>query len=92
LTVAIHPAVTLLHAVRIPRDLVMDELPAVILEVDALRRCIGGEQDANGGILGIGLKSGFDAFAIHELSCGVLHRHPTINGKQAILSRETFGS
>ena len=48
LPVAIDAAVALLHHVRIPRNLDVDEVVAVVLEVDALGGGIGREQDADG--------------------------------------------
>ena len=53
LAVAVDAAVALLHHVRVPGDLDVDELRAVVLEVDALAGGVGGEQDADlGAFLG----------------------------------------
>ena len=43
----------------------------MVLEVDAFGGGVGGEQDANGGILGIGLKSGFDGFTVFRFHAAV---------------------
>jgi hypothetical protein len=45
LAVPVHAAVALLEARRVPRDLPVQHPPAVSLEVDALRRCIGRHED-----------------------------------------------
>ena len=47
LAVAVDAAVALLEPVRVPGDLVVDQLRAVVLEVDALGRRVGREQDAD---------------------------------------------
>jgi hypothetical protein len=64
LAVAVDAAVALLQAVGIPGDLVVDEAVAVALEVDAFAGGVGGEQDADGRVLGVELESGFDALAV----------------------------
>ena len=48
LAVAIDAAVALLHHVRVPGNLDVDQVVAVVLEVDAFRSGVGREQDANG--------------------------------------------
>jgi hypothetical protein len=47
LSMSIHAAIALLHSVRVPGDLEMYQFGAVVLQVDAFRGGIGGEQDAN---------------------------------------------
>ena len=47
LSVPVDTPVPLLHAVRVPRDFVVDEAGAEVLEVQTFRSGIGGEQDAN---------------------------------------------
>jgi hypothetical protein len=64
LAVAVDAAVALLQAVGVPGDLVVDEAVAVALEVDAFAGGVGGEQDADGRVLGVELESGFDALAV----------------------------
>lgn len=83
LSVPIHPAVPLLHAVRVPRDFVVDEAMAVVLEIDTLGGCVGGEKDADGGILGIGLEGGFDLLAF-------IKWHPSIDGEEAVAGGKAF--
>ena len=47
LSMAVDTAVALLHDIRIPRNLDMDEVVTVVLEVDTFRGRVGREQDAN---------------------------------------------
>ena len=47
LPVTVNAAVALLHPIRVPRNFVMNELPAVILQVDAFGGSIGREQNAD---------------------------------------------
>jgi len=48
LTMAVNAAVALLHDVRIPGNLDVDQVIAVVLEVYAFGGGIGGQQDADG--------------------------------------------
>ena len=48
LTVTVDTAVPLLETVRVPRDLVVDEVAAIVLEVEPFGGRIGGEEDAYG--------------------------------------------
>ena len=64
LSVAVDAAVALLEAVGIPRDLVVDQPVAVVLEVDALARRVCREQDPDRGLVGVGLERGFDPRAL----------------------------
>ena len=63
LPVAIHPSVPLFHAVRVPRNLVMNKAMAVVLEVDALGRSVGGEKDADRRLGRVRLEGCFDFLA-----------------------------
>ena len=68
LAMSIDPAVALLHDVRIVGNLDVDQAIAVVLQVDAFGRGVGGEQDTNIGILRVRLECGFDLlplFLIH---------------------------
>ena len=64
LAMPIDPAVALLHDVGIVGNLDVDQAIAVVLQIDAFGRGIGGEQDANIGILRIRLECGFDLLAL----------------------------
>ena len=48
LAVTVHTTIPLLHAVGIPRNLVVDQPGAEVLEVETFRGGVGGQQDANG--------------------------------------------
>jgi hypothetical protein len=56
LTVAIHPAVALLHAVGVPGNLVVNEAGAVILQVHAFGSSVCCQQDAHSRVSGVGLE------------------------------------
>ena len=43
----------------------------MVLEVDAFAGGVGGEQDADGRVLGVGLESGFDALAVVRVHAAV---------------------
>jgi hypothetical protein len=64
LAVSIDPAISLLHDVGIVGNLDVDQAIAVVLQIDAFGRGIGGEQDTNIGIFRIRLKCGFDLLAL----------------------------
>ena len=60
LPVAVHAAVALFHPVWVPRDFVVNQLRAVILQVDAFGGGIGREQDAHRRFLRVGLERRLD--------------------------------
>ena len=64
LAVAVDAAVALLHPVWVPGDFVVNELPAVILQVDAFGGSIGREQNADRRFTRVGLECRLDAFAV----------------------------
>ena len=64
LAVAIDTPVALLHHIGVVGNLQMDEPVAVVLQVDAFGRRIGGEQDAHRRILRRGLECRLDGFAL----------------------------
>jgi hypothetical protein len=84
LAVAVDAAGALLHAAGVPGDLVVDEAGAVVLEVDALGRGVGGEEDARPGDLGTGLEGGLDGLAL-------IGGHAAVEREQAIVGGETLG-
>ena len=84
LTVPIHATVSLLHPVRIPRNLVVNELPAVVLEIDALRGGVRRQQNPDGRFRRVGLKSGLDPLAI-------LRSHAAVDGQQTIRAPQFLG-
>jgi hypothetical protein len=77
LAVAVHAAIALLHAVRVPRDLVVDQPRAMVLEVDSLGSRVGGQQDAHRCFRRICLEGGLDALA------GVFV-HAAVEGQEAL--------
>ena len=81
LTVAIHAAIALLHAVGVPGNLEVDQAGAVVLQVDAFGGGIGGEQDAHRGFLGVGLEGGLDRFALVVRHAAVDHHQPAVRGE-----------
>src|SRR5258708_40012370 len=87
LTVAIHPTVALLHTIRVPRDLVMDQLAKMILQVEALRGGISRKQDPNWGVRRICLESGFDPLAVVELHSAI-HGHESLSARELLRSQE----
>ena len=64
LTVAVDPAVALLHDVGIPWNLDMDQVIAVILEVDSFRSGIGRQQDSDRRHVRMCLEGRLDRFAL----------------------------
>jgi hypothetical protein len=64
LAVSIDPTVALLHDIGIVGDLNVDQAIAVVLQINSFRRGVGGEQDADIGILRIRLECGFDLFPL----------------------------
>ncbi len=84
LAVAVDTAVPLLHAVGVPRNLVVDQPGAVVLEVETFGGGIGGQQDAHGALVGSGLERRFDRFPLLRVHAAV-HRH------QPVAAREPFG-
>ena len=83
LPVPVHAAIALLHAVRVPGNLDMDQLGAMVLQVYTLGSGIGRQQDADGGFLGMGLERGLDRFAL-------VVGHPAVDHHQAPLGGEAF--
>lgn len=83
LAVAVDAAVALLHAIRVPRDLVVDEARAMALEADPLGGGIGGEEDAHRGDARVGLEGRLDALPL----IGV---HAAVGGEEAPLLGETM--
>ena len=63
LAVPVDAAVALFHDVGIPRNLYVDEVVAVVLEVDPFRCSVGGKQDADGRHCRVGLKCCLDDLA-----------------------------
>ena len=64
LPVTVDTPVALLHHVGVVGDLQVDEAVAVVLQVDTFGGRIGGEQDADGGILGGCLEGRFDGLTL----------------------------
>ncbi len=83
LTVAVNAPVALLHLVGVPRDLVVDEIAAVLLEVQALGGGVGAEQDAHGGLIGRRLKGLVDRLAVGHRHAAGHNIHPV--GPAALL-------
>src|SRR5262249_31101038 len=77
----VDPPVPLLHAVWVPRDLVVDELRAVVLEVETLRRGVGRQQDADGALVGRGLERRLDGFPALGIHAAVHRHHPVLPGE-----------
>jgi hypothetical protein len=76
--------VALLHAVRVPGDLVVDQPGAEVLQVQPLAGGIGRQQDANRADVRGGLEGGFDCFPVVRV-------HAAIHGQQPVAARETLG-
>ncbi len=68
LSMAVDTAVALLHHVGVVGYLQVDQHVAVVLEVDALGSGIGGQQDADLGVPGVGLEGG-----LHLLTLVLIH-------------------
>ena len=81
LAVAIHAPIALLHAVGVPGDLDVDEPRTVVLQVDALRGGIGGEQNPHRRDLGAGLEGRLNPFAL-------VRRHPAVEAQQALAAAQ----
>ena len=77
LAVPVDAAVALLQAVRVPGDLEVDHAGAVVLEVDALGGGVGGQQDADGTPLGVGLERRLDPLPVLRVHAAV-HRHQPV--------------
>ena len=77
LPVTVNAAIALFHPIWVPRNFVMNELPAVILQVDAFGRSIRREQNADRRFGWIGLECRLHAFTV--LQC-----HATVNRSQTI--------
>src|SRR5262249_14459535 len=63
LQLAVDAAVALLHAARVPRHIEVEEVRAMILKVDALARCVGGDEDAERMLCWIGVERPLDLLA-----------------------------
>ncbi|MDT4872418.1 hypothetical protein FQZ97_1076000 [compost metagenome] len=64
LSVTVDTTVTLLHHIGVVRDLQVNEAVTVVLQVDTFGGRIGGEQDADGGILGRCLEGCLDGLTL----------------------------
>src|SRR5208337_5315476 len=64
LAMAVDTAVALFEAVWVPGDLEVDHPAAVVLEVDALGGGIGGQKNADGTVLRVGLKGRLDPLPV----------------------------
>jgi hypothetical protein len=63
----------------------MDEAMAIVLEVQTLGSGIGGEEDAHGSIVRVGLEGGLHLLAIFE-------GHTAVDLKKAVSASEAMGS
>src|SRR5438046_2018892 len=61
---AVDAAVALLHAGRVPRDVEVEEVGALALEVDAFAGGVGGEEDADGMIGEGAVEGALDVLAL----------------------------
>ena len=99
LAMAVHTAVALFEAIRIPRDLVVHDPVAIILKIDAFRGGIGCQEDANFGLFRRRLEGGFDLLALLDVHTAVDRFQATVTskalaGQQALkilLGRSVFG-
>ena len=66
LELAVDAAVALLEPGRVPGDVVVEEVGAVLLEVQALAGRVGGEQDPDGVVGGVGVERLLDLLAFLE--------------------------
>ena len=64
LELAVDPAVALLHPARVPGDVDVEEVVAMRLEVQALAGRVGGDQDADGVELRVGVEGPLDLLAL----------------------------
>ena len=71
LPMAVDTAVPLFHHVRVVGDFEVDHQVAVVLEIDALRRGIGRQQDSHRGFRGVGLESGLHGLAILRIHAAI---------------------
>jgi hypothetical protein len=69
LQLAVDAAVALLHPAGVPGNVEMEKVPAMRLQVEALARCIRGDQNPHRMLLGIGIEGFLDAVALR--GCGV---------------------
>src|SRR5262249_55336353 len=83
LSVAVDPPNALLEDIRIPRDLRMDHQMTMVLKVDALGRCIRGNQNSNGREQRIGLERS-------ALGCALGAFHARVDCHQSILTAKSF--
>ncbi|GAB3653091.1 hypothetical protein GCM10028833_25790 [Glycomyces tarimensis] len=74
LAVAVNAAGALFELVGVERDVVVDQAVAVVLEVDALAGGVGGEQDAQPVVGGVGLEGQADLLAVFDVHAAVEER------------------
>ena len=74
LAVTVNATIALLHHVRVPRNLDVDQIIAVVLEINTLGRGIGREQDAHGRHIWRGLERGGDTGAFLGIKAAVQFR------------------
>src|SRR5688572_9762196 len=84
LPVTVNAAIALFHPIWVPRDFVMNELPAVVLQIDAFGCSIRREQNADRRFGWVGLKRRLNAFTV--LQC-----HATVNSAKAVRTTQIFG-
>ena len=87
LPVAVDAPVALLQPVRVPRDFVVDEPVAVVLEVQAFGGGVGGEQDAHRADFGSRLEGGFDILPLLQVHAAVHGQQPVVAG-EALLGED----
>src|SRR5439155_9332087 len=68
LQLPVDPTVTLLHAAGIPRDVKVNEVGAMVLEIHAFPCRVRGNQDAQGMLVGIRVEGD-----LHFLAAGLIH-------------------
>ena len=64
LKLPVDATIALFETTGVPRDIKVKKIVAVILKIDAFAGCVGGDQDPQGVLLGVGIKSGFEGFAL----------------------------
>ena len=89
LAVPVDAAVPLFQAVRVPGDLEVDHPGAVVLEVDALGGGVGGQQDADGTVLGVGLEGRLDPLPVLRVHAAV-HRHQAVAAREPLRSQDAL--
>ena len=89
LPVPVDTAVALFEAVRVPGDLEVDHPGAVVLKVDAFGSGVGGQQDADGTVLGVGLEGRLDPLPVLRVHAAV-HRHEAVAAGEPLRSQNTL--